>query len=213
MELDYDSASGVRVLKVNSEGDGDYFSVRFGGYKSVEEIYLYEGKYENGLSFSENTSVKKIVLPEGLETVQYKCFGSCTNLQEVELPSTIKRIEFYAFNGCRNLKKIELPEGLVSIGSNAFENCFSIKKIVFPKTLKTIDYMAFRNCTGLEEITFKGQTTVPDDWDYWFMGTPGFTDFFEGCTKLTTVYAPKSTDKEAFYVMAKGGKRTVKEIN
>ena len=68
--------------------------------------------------------VRKIILPEGVETIAQYAFARCRNLQEVVFPASLKRIDPYAFSGCysETLRQITLGPGMEYIDSHAFED-------------------------------------------------------------------------------------------
>ena len=105
-------------------------------------------KWQNAFSQS---SVKKVIISEGITTIDSAAFSECYSLMDVTFPSTLKHIENFAFNGCDALSEIELPEGLISIGEAAFRDTI-LKDVVLPTTLRYIDYWGFSGITTLESI-------------------------------------------------------------
>lgn len=91
------------------EGTGklncDWSRVAFDGKRPsevIEEIHLLPGCAQIGnAAFSGFSSLKKLVLPDGLETI-----GN------------------WAFYGCRNLTEIRIPDSVTTVGCDAF-NCIS----------------------------------------------------------------------------------------
>ena len=51
------------------------------------------------------SSAKKIVIPRGVEEIEYGAFWGCDNLKEIEIPESVKQIGKSAFQGCRSLEK------------------------------------------------------------------------------------------------------------
>lgn len=86
---------------------------------------------ENGV-FKGNTSLRSVVVPEGVKVVEIDAFRGCTALETVDLPSTLKRIGKGAFAGCSKLKKADVPSGVTFIGAAAFSGCTSLEEIVLP---------------------------------------------------------------------------------
>ena len=56
--------------------------------------------------FIGETTIKKVILPEGVEKIDAYAFAGLTALEEVVFPSTLEVIEYGAFYGCTSLKKI-----------------------------------------------------------------------------------------------------------
>ena len=88
------------------------------------------------------TNITSIVIPEGVECIEYGAFAGCENLSSVVLPSTLKVIESNAFEYCTSLKNIDFPEGLECIGYNAFYGS-GLESIKIPNTVTDIVYATF----------------------------------------------------------------------
>lgn len=76
-------------------------------------------------SFTPNTTLRQIILPEGLKTISAKAFQYCQALEEVNIPSTVEEIGDNAFvNGTagRLSAPIIIPRSVKKIGVSAFEN-------------------------------------------------------------------------------------------
>lgn len=59
------------------------------------------------------SSIKKIVIEEGITSISQYSFYDCENLTEVSIPSSIKAIGWEAFHWCHNVNKVMI-EGLES---------------------------------------------------------------------------------------------------
>ena len=55
--------------------------------------------------FSNCTSLKNLVVPEGVERINYGCFRDCSALENITLPNTLNYIGPSAFYNCKALKK------------------------------------------------------------------------------------------------------------
>lgn len=73
--------------------------------------------------------VQKLIIGEGVESLQYEAFAVCTTLKDVTLPSTLKKIEQNAFYFCVNLPAIEIPAGVTFVGKGAFTDCVRMTDI------------------------------------------------------------------------------------
>lgn len=150
-------------------------------------------KYERGRIFEGCKMLKKITIPEGLESLPYMAFSFASSLQTVELPSTLKSINNGTFWDATGLRNINFPDGLTKIGYGAFMGCTSLKEANLPDSVDTIGSSAFKGCTSLAAIHFpKNWTTVvsPHAYDAYdgVMFDTGY--IFGGCTKLTSVEIP-----------------------
>ncbi|MBR4100382.1 MAG: glycoside hydrolase family 9 protein [Oscillospiraceae bacterium] len=66
------------------------------------------------------SSLKSIVIPEGVTTIASGAFWHCKSLAEIQFPSTLTTIEGFAFNDCQALETIEFPKSVTYIGNSAF---------------------------------------------------------------------------------------------
>lgn len=84
--------------------------VAFAAGSNVEEYVTPEGVRAIGpLSFSRNTTLKKIVISEGITKICNEAFmcdvSDDTKLEDVYLPSTLDTLDFYAFARCKKIKR------------------------------------------------------------------------------------------------------------
>lgn len=130
-----------------------------------------------------DTSVKKVILNDNLERLEYGVFQGCTLLEEINFPSKLvsigdccfrmtgiykavfseglKKIGALAFDSCEELYILELPESIEKIGNYAFENTF-LEIVVIPENLKVIGYRAFGYCKELDILYFNAKNCVVD---------------------------------------------------
>ena len=94
--------------------------------------------------------LRKVVLPEGLESIGGGCFWE-SGLEEITIPKSVKVIERFAFLKCKSLKKMIFEKGskLEKIELKAFYGCGNLKIVGAPPLLKEIRKKAFRK-THLE---------------------------------------------------------------
>lgn len=126
-------------------------------------------------SFASTTSLKNIVLPEGLTTLK-RLFSSNTALQKVTIPFTVTTIDTSAFYGNTGLTTVtfakaaegteELP---LVICNQAFYNCSALTSFELPARTTDLGYNS--------GASYKGST-------------------FYGCKKLTSFTLEKVTDEE-----------------
>lgn len=127
-----------------------------------------------------SSSIERIELPIGLESIEAYAFSECKSLKSVVLPNTIKikSIGSYAFSET-SLESINLPIGLELIGGYAFYRCNSLKSVVLPNTIKSIGEYAFSG-TSLESIKLP-------------IGLECIESYaFDACKSLKYVYFPPS---------------------
>lgn len=105
--------------------------------------------------------LKKIILPEGVESIGQYAFCCCNELSEIILPQSLKSIEDYAFDWARGLDSIDLPSGLESIGVCAFL-WSSLKHAELPASLKSIGTEAFYWAQISGTLTIPGTCELGD---------------------------------------------------
>jgi len=105
-----------------------------------------------GSCFSRCTSLKNVIISEGIESIG-SSFQDCTALEEIVIPDSVTQIGTYAFSGCTGLKKVKLSEKITAINSNTFKDCSSLTEITIPDSVSSIGSRAFMNCSGLMKLT------------------------------------------------------------
>lgn len=115
----------------------------------------YKGKkvLAIGESAFENTNIKSVILPIGLETIKTRAFRNCNNLETVDIPYTVQEIRGKAFENDINLTTITLHEGLKEIRGSAFKNNINLVDIQLPNSLEYLGASAFSYCSSLTSIT------------------------------------------------------------
>ena len=131
--------------------------------------------------FEDHTYIEKLVLPETLETIQYRAFYGCTNLKEMNIPSslvnvlgwafahtgfvnvqfpdTFEALDYGAFYGCDSLETVVLPENVDYIGADTFRNGNSLISVTLPAAEIEIDAKAFDADSGVTLIGVAGSYT------------------------------------------------------
>ncbi len=157
----------------------------YGGTEEEVVIPSYIDGYKvvgiGSLAFQEST-VKKVTLPETVETIDPAAFYLCRSLEEIEFSDGLKSVCEFAFLGCTALREIEFPDSLETVGRLAFAECYSLESIDFgngitdiegfvkPATESYVDiyeaiskydsfnssghYSSFFGCYSLKEIKF-----------------------------------------------------------
>lgn len=162
-------------------GDG-YYVLRYtrGLLQQQNEVVIpqeYKGKAVIGIQENafKNTTITKVQLPYGLESIKTKAFYNCDKLTEITIPSTVTEIRASAFENNTSLVTVNLSEGIRDIRASAFKNCVNLKNIKLPDSLEYLGASAFSHCSSLEEITIPKKVIEIN----------GQT--FEYCTSLRTV--------------------------
>ena len=67
-----------------------------------------------------NSGYAKIVLPEGITSIDYSAFYNSKFLTEIVMPSTLQNIYDEAFYGCESLTNVTIPANVKYIGKDVF---------------------------------------------------------------------------------------------
>ena len=119
---------------------------------NVKTVVLPSTVKDLGRGF-DSSSVKKVVLNEGLQTISSRAFKSTTALEEVVISSTVKVIADNAFQKSA-IKEIVIPANVETIGEAAFGSS-KIEKVTI-KGNTSIQGYAFRGCANLREVHLLG---------------------------------------------------------
>ncbi|MBQ7116431.1 MAG: leucine-rich repeat protein [Clostridia bacterium] len=116
------------------------------------EIVVPEGVTQIGTTFSGNTTVTSIILPNSLLYIEENAFSGCSALTKIVLPESLEYISANSFSGCSSLTEINLPDGLLTIPGNAFMGCSSLPVLTIPDTVLEIKPGAFYGCCKIKEL-------------------------------------------------------------
>lgn len=83
---------------------------------------------------SHRSSIKSVVISEGVTSIGSAAFGGCSSLTSIEIPDSVTSIGLQAFRGCSSLTSITIPNSVTSIGEYAFYNCSSLSDIYYRGT-------------------------------------------------------------------------------
>lgn len=79
-------------------------------------------------------SVTKIVINNGITSIDCGMFKNYQNLQTIEFGNTVISIDENAFAGCTALTEIALPDNMKFYGAGMFDGCTNLTKISFGST-------------------------------------------------------------------------------
>ncbi len=102
------------------------------GYTGNEEVLILPARVQLGLrehavvgvkpfSFRGNTSVRELILSEGISELGSGAFLEMGELRTVVLPEGLTRIPVQCFDYCPKLTSVYLPKSLAEIGDDAFD--------------------------------------------------------------------------------------------
>ncbi len=178
--------------------------------KSAEELAFDDAETSKQWYIGEST-ISKVVIPEGVEKINAYAFANLTALEEVVLPSTLEAIEYGAFYGCSSLQTISFSgeNNLKIINQNAFENCdlqgtldlsavctvsdyafagnVDLEHVVTSDSLLSIGQYAFAGCKSLKDMTITAKKVK--------YGAYAFND----CEALTSFYVNAAVLPEGMF--------------
>ena len=178
--------------------------------KTAEELAFDDAENTKQWYIGDST-VTKVILPEGIEKISAYAFANLTALEEIVLPSTLEHIDYGAFYGCSSLEKITFSgeNNLKIINQNAFENCDLQDTLDLSAACVISDY-AFAGNQDLEEvITTDSLLSIGE---YAFAGCKDLETFtitaakvkygpyaFTGCESLTSFYVNAAVLPEGMF--------------
>ena len=149
----YDTQDVETVNYTVPEGVTKLGNYCFSYTDAIETVTLPESVKSLGRAFDSNSSIKKVVLNEGLETIDPRAFKSTSALEEVVISSTVKTIADNAFQKS-SIKTITIPATVETIGETAFGA--SLIETVIIEGNTSIQGYAFRGCPNLRTVYLNG---------------------------------------------------------
>ena len=122
-------------------------------------------------------SFSSIVLPNGLEKIDYSAFARNHALTAITIPASVTYIGRSILEDCTNLNSIVIADGNTVYDSR--DNCNAIietatnkliegfENTVIPTTVTTIGEDAYYQCLWLKEVTIPGHITSIEQRAYW----------------------------------------------
>ena len=77
----------------------------------AEIIFVTEAPAE----VTEGQALRRVFLPDSIETIGSYAFHGCSALERVSLPAKLQGISLRMFDGCGSLEQVTLPAGLKSV--------------------------------------------------------------------------------------------------
>lgn len=145
------------------------------GARNVNKIVIPEGvKTVNVAAFS-GSDVREVLLPDTLETIGASAFENCVNLESVCLPDSVTNVSFLLFHGCTSLREVQLPAAMTELPQSIFSGCTALEEYAIPEGITAVGFRAFENCTGLKKVTIPESLVSISK------------DAFENCTALAEI--------------------------
>lgn len=169
-------------------------------------------------TFQRCTSLRSIIIPDGVEEIRDGAFDGCTALTSVTIPNSVTLIFSFAFSGCTSLKVITIPDGVERILYYAFLASNGLTNVFISKSVTSIESGAFAGCDSLKAFSVdvlntryssvqgvlfnKSQTMLiqcPEGATGVYLVPSGITNIgssaFFGCAGLTSITIPTNLTK------------------
>ena len=153
--------------------------------------------------YSYNSSIKTVIIEDGVASIGNYAFYFCTNLTSVTIPNSVTSIGEYAFYYCSSLTSITIPNSVSSIGNYAFSSCSNLTSITIPNSVTTIGNHAFDGCSSLTSITIPNSVTSIENYAFGYCSSLTSSTIpnsvtsignyaFDYCSSLTSITIPNS---------------------
>ncbi len=185
---------------------GNFAFSNFDYVPKTEEELAFDDRETTKQWYIGESTITKVVIPEGVEKIGAYAFANLTALEEIVLPSTLQAIEYGAFYGCTALQKITFSgeNNLQIINQHAFEMCDlkdtvdlsaicvvsdyafagnkNLKEVITADSLLSIGQYAFAGCEKLETVTITASKVKYGA--YAFTGCDGIKSFYVNAAVL-----------------------------
>ena len=191
--LDSDGVLTIEGNQTDTDGKSygsmnwDYFyalneKIPWYNYRSsIKSVVIKQGVYDIGYyAFDDCAALTSVTLPDSVIVIRTGAFRNCTALTNVTIPGKTSRIGPDAFSSCRALKNINIPSSVTEIGEEAFSHCTSLTQATVPASVTSVGNRLFCGCSALTDVTIECNLTS--------IGT----QMFDGCSSLTKVNIPDS---------------------
>ena len=133
----------------------------FSTCESLLSVKLNKGLLRLGGGAFSNTSIREIVVPEGIHVMNPGVFGDCKNLKKAILPEKLgdayNGFGAGMFGGCTSLEEVRIPNNVKGILQGTFQDCVSLKSITIPKSVEFMSFGVFAGCKNLKDIYFESK--------------------------------------------------------
>lgn len=201
---DTSESTTATVVETGDCGDNVKYSLDSDGVLTISGSGNMKNFNHNTASytspFRNNSSIKKVIIENGVTSVGKESFEYCSGITSVEIPNSVTDIGESAFSMCTGITSIAIPDSVTSIGKSAFYqnsitsveipdgvtileesvfmNCSKLKSVKMPKNLEYIMDYVFSGCSSLEDIEIPSSVGHIGDYS------------FSSCKSLTSITIP-----------------------
>lgn len=111
----------------------------------------------------ENTTLKEVILPEGLISIEEAAFANCTALEKLNVPSIVNTLGRWILENTK-VTSFTIPQGVTEIPASCFYGS-AITTINIPPSVKTIGNWAFQDAK-LTEVVIPSSVTSIGKWAF-----------------------------------------------
>lgn len=99
------------------------------------------------------TSLERITMPDGLETISNGAFDGCKQLLSLDLPQSVKSIGLFTFQNCARITHVVIPDNVTELKSFAFGYCVNLREVNIGASVNKMDGYTFTGCNSLQAFT------------------------------------------------------------
>ena len=184
-----------------TSSDPNHFNAVASSINNIDRIVIPGDVILGEYSFS-NTSLKSIIVQDGLVETPSGVFSQNRSLIEIVLPNSITKLGYRTIGYCTSLTYFDFPDNLIEVGEQVCCGCESLKEVSWPTNVQTINRYAFYK-SGL--VTVELPDTVQLLGEYAFACSYTLRDIklsnslttiqakaFSNCDELETINLPSS---------------------
>ena len=139
MKVDGEEITAANFYRFNSTGE---HTVKL-CFKDKTSIPSY--------AFYNNSNVKKVSIPEGVNQMESYSISGCSSLESVILPQSMIYGAYESMTGNSKLRTIVLPDNL-EMGYSFLKDCTALENITLPENLRAIPASLLNGCSSLKQI-------------------------------------------------------------
>ena len=138
--LTHDNDECMQEFTYRPNHDGTYTLIdeRIESHTEIAVPSMYNGQEVTiigMLAFSDNTTVKSVLLPNTIKELYSHAFARCSQLNTINIPNSVESIEYYCFVNCESLQYIYIPSSVKNFGYHVFYGCTSLNTIIYEGTV------------------------------------------------------------------------------
>jgi hypothetical protein len=172
----------------------------------LTDIYrMYEITEIEPRAFHMCTSLRTIIVPEGIVAIGDNAFMGCLRVRDLVVADSVVAIGDDACRSCESIRYFDIPSGCQRIGSYAFAHCNALTTLRYNRNvvLRYVGPYAFAECPALRSLDLQG---APNNAPYTIRIPSGVDELrngtFSGCTAIESVVIPGSVITVGSYAFA-----------